>query len=82
MTEEHPFYDYHIIRDEEEKFIKNLLMKYRNEPVTEELKEKVWDELQMEKHKGRISIPFKLVMRRDSSGKFPEFLEVILDSKV
>jgi len=80
--EEHPFYGHDILRDREEEYIENILKKYKKEPVTEELKKKIWDELQMEKHLGNISIPFKVVIRRDPSGQFPEFVEVILDTKV
>jgi hypothetical protein len=86
MTESHeheePFYGKVIIRRKEEEYIKFLMLKYQHEPVNEELKKKVWDELQMEKHYGRITIPFKLAMRMDPSGKFPDILEVILDTKV
>jgi hypothetical protein len=79
---EHPFYGYVIIRRKEEEYIKSLMQKYQKEPVNEELKKKVWEELQMEKHYGRITIPFKLAVRMDPSGKFPNSLEVILDTKV
>lgn len=80
--DEHPFYGVEIIRRKEHAWIETLLKKYRNEPVTDELKGKIWDELQMEKHKGNITIPFKVVMRRDASKKFPDYIEVILDTKV
>lgn len=80
--EEHPFYGVHIIRREEKAHIQNLLEKYRGELVDEDLQRKIWDELQMEKYKGRITIPFKVIMRRDASKKFPDFIEIILDSKV
>ncbi len=78
----HPFYGYEIIRRREEEYINSLLQKYQNEPVSEELKKKVWDELQMEKHKGNVTIPFKMTTRRDSYGKFPDRIEIILDTKV
>lgn len=81
--EEHnPFYGHAILRAKEQDYIKKLLEKYKHEPVSEELKKKVWDELQMEKHYGRITIPFKLGVRRDPYGKFPDVIEVILDTKV
>lgn len=80
--DEHPFYGINVIRNKEQEFIKNLLKKYQNEAVTEELKAKIWDELQMEKYKGNITIPFKIVMRRDSLRKYPDYVEVILDTKV
>lgn len=79
---EHPFYGHVIIRRKEEEYIKSLMKKYQHEPVNEELKKKVWEELQMEKHYGRITIPFKLAVRMDPYGKFPDLLEVILDTKV
>lgn len=80
--EEHPFYGFNIIRNQQQEYIKKLLKKYRKEPVTEELKQKIWDELQMEKYSGRITIPFKIALRKDPLGKFPEYVEVILDTKV
>lgn len=79
---EHPFYGVDIIRRNEQEFIKNLLIKHKNDPVNEELQKKIWDELQMEKYKGNITIPFKVVMRRDIFKKFPDTIEVILDTKV
>lgn len=87
MTEkshdEHPpFYGYDILRRKEQEHIKNLLKKYQHEPVTEDLKKKVWDELQNEKYLGKITIPFKMTTRRDPYGKFPDCLEIILDTKV
>jgi hypothetical protein len=80
--EEHPFYGTPIFREREEEYIRNLLKKYSNEPATDELKAKIWDELQMEKHKRNITIPFKVIMQRDISRKFPDYIEVILDTKV
>lgn len=82
MEKEHPFYGIDIIRRREQGYINNLLKKFNGEPVTEELKKKIWDELQMEKSQGRITIPFKVVMRRDVYKKFPDYVEVILDTKV
>ena len=78
----HPFYGYEIIRRKEQEYIKQLMQKYQNEPVTDELKKKVWDELQTEKYRGTITIPFKLAVRRDPYGKYPDLIEVILDTKV
>jgi hypothetical protein len=79
---EQPFYGYDIIRRSQQEYIQNLLKKYRGEAVNDELKKKIWDELQMEKHYGRVTIPFKLALRRDAYGKFPDYIEVILDTKV
>ena len=81
-SHDHPFYGYVIIRRKEEEYIKSLMQKYQHETVNEELKKKVWDELQMEKHYGRVTIPFRLAVRMDPHGKFPDQLEVILDTKV
>lgn len=79
---DHPFYGIDIIRRDQQEYINNILKKYKKEPVTEELKKKIWDELQMEKHLGKITIPFKITSRRDPYGKFPDLIEVILDTKV
>jgi hypothetical protein len=81
-THKHPFYGYEIFRDGQEDYIKELLKKYEKEPVTQELRKKIWDELQMEKYHGRVTIPFKVVMRIDATKKFPDYIEVILDTKV
>ncbi len=77
-----PFYDRDILRFQEQQAIENLLKKYRNDPPTEDLKKKIWEELMMEKYLGRITIPFKVVLRKDPEGKFPNHIEVILDTKV
>jgi hypothetical protein len=76
------FYGRPILRNVEQEYIEKKLEKYKDEQVTEELKQKIWDELQMDKHLGKITIPFKVVMRRDTSGKFPEYIEIILDTKL
>lgn len=81
-SHEHPFYGHVIIRRKEEEYIKFLMQKYQDLPVDESLKQKVWEELQMEKHLGRVTMPFKLAIRKDPYGKFPNLLEVILDTKV
>lgn len=80
--EETPFYGKEVIRQKEQEYIQKLLKKYKNDQVNDELKGKIWDELQMEKYKGNITIPFKVTMRRDSTKKFPDYIEVILDTKV
>jgi len=79
---DHPFYGKDIYRDREEEYIETLLKKYKKEPVNEELKEKIWDELMWEKHLGNIHIPFKVVIRKDAQNKYPDTIEVILDTKV
>lgn len=78
----HYFYDQLIIRREQQDYIRKLLRKYQEEPVSDALKKKVWDELQMEKYRGNVTIPFKIGVRRDPYGKFPDLIEVILDTKV
>lgn len=78
----HPFYGEEIVRSQEQEYISHLLKKYRNEPVSEELKAKIWDELQMEKYTGKIKIPFKVVLRHDAHKRYPDCIEIILDTKV
>lgn len=83
MSSSHrPFYGKEIVRRQEQEYIQKLLRKYKDESVNETLKQKVWDELMQEKHLGRISIPFKMALRKDPTGKFPNFIEIILDTKV
>ena len=80
--DEHPFYGSDILRSREQGYIKSLLKKHKGKPVTDELKKEIYDELQSEKHAGKIKIPFKIALRRDPDGKFPPYIEVILDTKV
>ena len=80
--EEHPFYGKPIYRDRQAHYIKELLSKYKGEKATEELKKRIWDDLQMAKHEGKVSIPFKVALRLDPTGMFPEYVEVLLDTKV
>lgn len=80
--QKHAFYGVEIIRRKEQEYIRHLLKKYKGEVINEELKTKIWDELQSEKHLGRITIPFKVVLRRDANKKFPDYIEIILDTKV
>lgn len=80
--EEHPFYGKQVARAVEQEYIQALLAKYRNEPVTPELQERVYNELMHEKHLGNITIPFKVFMQRDESGARPSYIDVLLDSKV
>lgn len=81
-NEEHPFYGKPVLRHREEEEIRQILSKYKNDPVDEALKEKIWNDLQMAKYEGKITIPFKVVMRRDVFGEYPEYVEVILDTKL
>ena len=82
MSHDLPFYGKHVLLDHEQEYIQKLLKKYHAEPVTEELKQKEYDELMMEKYHGRITVPFRVVVRRDIYGKYPPHIEVILDTKV
>lgn len=83
MSHEHkPFYGHDVLRDREQAYIRQLLEKYRQEPVTDELKKKVYEELAAEKFHGRITIPFRVVVRRDAYRRYPPVIDVILDTKV
>lgn len=78
----HYFYDKPISPNREQGYICKLLKKYTNMPATEELKKQIWEELQKEKFLGNITIPFKIVLRKDIYGKYPDTIEIILDTKV
>jgi hypothetical protein len=80
--EDHPFYGEHILRNREQAYIQRLLSKFRGRIANEELKKEIYEELQRDKHIGKLKIPFKVVLRQDPSGKYPNYVEVILDTKV
>lgn len=80
--EEHPFYGTDILRNQEQNYIGSILKKYRGRAADESLKKEIYEELQREKNLGNLKIPFKVVMRKDLTGKYPNYIEVILDTKV
>lgn len=82
MTHERPFYGKQVARQVEEEFIQSIVSKYRKDPVNEELMEKVYNELMHEKYLGNITIPFKVLMQKDETGRRPDYIEILLDSKV
>ena len=79
---EHYFYGQPILPDMEEDYIKYILEKYKNEPANEKLKKKIWDELQEAKYEGRVTIPFKVILKEDVYNQYPPSIQVILDTKV
>lgn len=79
---EEPFYGSWVYRRREQDYIQAILRKYQTEPVSDELKKQVYDNLMREKYLGNITIPFRVVLRRDAYGKYPNRIEVILDTKV
>lgn len=78
----HHFYGETVLPERQQELILNILKKYRGRTVDGALHQEIWDELQMEKHLGRLTIPFKVVKRIDPEGKYPDKIEVILDTKV
>lgn len=79
---EHPFYGKTIVRRTQKQLVEGILEKYRHDVANESLKEKIWDDLQMAKHRGEITMPFQVVLKQDPSGIFPDSVEILLDSKV
>ena len=82
MSEHPPYYGKVINRDGEQEYMQELLKKYRSEPVSEELRCKIYDEFMWEKHLGNITIPFQVVMQKDESGKGVNYIDIILEPKV
>jgi hypothetical protein len=82
MKQHHHFYGKPIHRAEEQRTIREILKKYQHALVNEELQKKIYDDLVKEKHLGNISIPFKVLMKHDPLGKYPSYIEIVLDSKV
>ena len=79
---EHYFYGKPISRVEQQETIEAILLKYKSETPNEALKEKIYDELMREKYEGRVTIPFRVILRKDHRRQYPTTIEVILDSKV
>lgn len=79
---EAPFYGSWVYRRREQDDIQAILRKYQTEPVSDELKKKVYEDLMREKYLGNLTIPFRVVLRKDAYGKYPNRIEVILDTKV
>ena len=76
------FYGKQIDPTTEQETIEKILSKYRKMPVTDELKKSIYNELCTAKASGVITIPFKIVMRKDPHRKGRDYIEVILDTKV
>ena len=68
--------------DRQQELIRKILQKYRGRTVDSALHQEIWDELQMEKHLGHITIPFKVIKKVDPEEKYPDTIEVLLDTKV
>lgn len=79
---DHPYYGKKISRHEEQEHIQRIVDKYSMEPADEKLHEKVYKELMMEKHLGRVTIPFKVVLQKDPSGVRRPYIDILLDTKV
>ncbi|CRX39336.1 hypothetical protein [Estrella lausannensis] len=83
MTEEeHPFYGYEILREREHAQIEKILSKHKGKQADDQLKKEIYEELQDLKDKGTISIPFKVVLRKDPMARQAPYIEVILDTKL
>ncbi len=83
MSEEHHyFYGKPILVHEEQERIQELMQHFKGKPATEELRCQIYDMLTEERAKGLFSVPFKVVLRNDTSGAYSPYIEVILDSKV
>lgn len=76
------FYDEPIFRSRQQAFVNDLLKKYKNEPATEELRQKIYDDLSAEKAKGTLKMPFKVILKQDALHRFPDQIEILLDTKV
>jgi len=71
-----------IDRGGQQEFLNRLLIKYKGQVANAALKAKISDELALEKHLGRLTIPYKIVLRLDPTKLFSDSIEVILDTKV
>lgn len=78
----HPFYGQIIDREKQQSIAREVLQKYKNMQADEALLQKVWQELSQFKAQGILVMPFKVVLRKDPTGVFKPYVEVIFDSKV
>lgn len=77
-----PFYGQVIDRQEQQALVAKILDKYKSAPASEELQQKIWQELSIFKAQGLLLMPFKVILRKDPSGKQKTYIEIILDTKV
>lgn len=77
-----PFYGIEILRGREQEKIKSFLQKWKGRTADDTLKKEIYEALLKEREEGRISIPFKVVLRKDPTKIHPDYVEVILDTKV
>ncbi len=77
-----PFYGCEIDPNDEQAKINKILSKYSLEPVSDDLRKKIYSELTRAKAEGIIKIPFKVIMRKHPTHAHRNFIEVVLDTKV
>lgn len=77
-----PFYGKEIDPASEKQVIEKILSKYRCEPVSADLKKRIYNELSQAKETGLITIPFKIVFHEGTESFRPPCIEVILETKV
>lgn len=79
---DHPFYGETISRHAQQELIQKIIAKYKGQTPTDKIREAIYNELMDKKYEGLITIPFQVRMVKDEEGKYPSYLEVVLDTKV
>ena len=82
MEEEHLFYGKVIHRQREQEYIQSIIQKYNKGEANEETKKKVYEELMMAQFEGLIHIPFEVNLVKDPFKRYPDYIEVTLDTRV
>ena len=82
MEEEHYFYGKVIHRQRQQDYIQSILKKYKKEEANEETKKKVYEELMMAQYEGCVTIPFEVNLIKDPYERYPDYIEVALDTRV
>lgn len=80
--ENHPFYGFEILKERQHAHIESVLAKYKGRNPDDSLKKEIYEELQALKSEGVVTIPFKVVLRKDPKNPLKNYVEVILDTKV
>jgi hypothetical protein len=78
----HPFYGVDILRARQQEYVNQILKKHKKRKADEALYKEIYDELQREKALGNLTMPFKVALRKDPTKTHPDYIEVILDTKV
>ncbi len=77
-----PCYGEKVARAQQKEFVQSIVDQYASEEANEGLAAKIYEDLSMQKHYGKLTMPFSVELVEDPQGLRPNYIEVSLDSKV